>query len=142
MMNIEKYPNTKDALEAYTNEDIQRVPFDIWLDCESEEPREPTLLEAAENVSRLWFNDDDRRCHYDDLKKWMASLEKAIAREKQQPVRNIDRFATAEEACEVFNRMCEHSDCDSCKYNRRYTVSKCIVAWLYAEADEAGKEAK
>lgn len=49
MKNIEKYTNTKDAIEAW---DTYRyggggTPFDIWLECEFEEPRKPTLLEAA-----------------------------------------------------------------------------------------------
>lgn len=135
MKNIEKYPNTKDALEAWRRYDGYAL-FTDWLQREYAAPREPTLLEAADKFLR----------EYNRLGKHIGEcaleLAEAVAREKQQPVRNIDRFATAEEACEVFKRMCEHSDCDSCKYNRRYTVSKCIVAWLYAEADEAGKEAK
>ena len=47
MKNIEKYTNTKDALEAYNQPKYKNVPFDKWLDGEYEEPRVPTLLEAA-----------------------------------------------------------------------------------------------
>ena len=46
MKNIEKYPNTKDALEAYNSLESKNVPFDKWLECEFKSPREPTLLEA------------------------------------------------------------------------------------------------
>ena len=41
MKNIEKHPNTKDALEAYNNS-VKNVPFDEWLELEYEEPREQT----------------------------------------------------------------------------------------------------
>ena len=43
MKNIEKYTNTKDAMEAYNNS-VKNVPFDEWLELEY---KERTLLEAA-----------------------------------------------------------------------------------------------
>ena len=43
MNNIEKYHETKDALEAYNNS-VKNVPFDVWLGLEYEER---TLLGAA-----------------------------------------------------------------------------------------------
>ena len=55
MKNIEKYPNTKDALEAYNSLAFKTVSFDTWLECEFEEPRVSTLLEAAEAVMRTWY---------------------------------------------------------------------------------------
>ena len=47
MKNIEKYPNTNDALAAYNALDLKKVPFGVWLECKFEEPRVTTLLEAA-----------------------------------------------------------------------------------------------
>ena len=44
MKNIEKYPNTKDALEAYNKLDFKKVPFYEWLELEY---KDRTLLEAA-----------------------------------------------------------------------------------------------
>ena len=55
MKNIEKYQNTKDALEAYNSLDSKTVSFDAWLVCEYEEPRVPTLLEAAQEVVKTWY---------------------------------------------------------------------------------------
>ena len=46
MKNIEKYTNTKDALEEYNNS-VKNVPFDEWLELEYKEPHERTLLAAA-----------------------------------------------------------------------------------------------
>lgn len=97
MKNIEKYPNTKDAPETYNSLDFKRVPFDIWLECEFEKPRFPTLLEAAEKVKTTW----ESQWQYGSLSvvaKAIGHLADAIAREKRKPVRNCDRYATAAEA--------------------------------------------
>lgn len=49
MKNIEKYPNTKDALEAYAlHRKAEGLPLEVWLEREYVAPREPTLLEADE----------------------------------------------------------------------------------------------
>ena len=53
MKNIEKYHETKGALEAYNKLDFKKVPFDIWLECEYEEPHVQTLLEAAEAIVKV-----------------------------------------------------------------------------------------
>ena len=42
MKNIEKYSETKGALEAYNKLDFKNVPFDTWIELEYEEPREQT----------------------------------------------------------------------------------------------------
>ena len=63
MKNIDKYPNTKDALDAYNNLKTKGVTFDEWIKCEYEETRRPSLLEAAEAVvleaskvvTTVWF---------------------------------------------------------------------------------------
>ena len=52
MKNIEKYPNTKDALDAY-NKLNSRELFETWLELELEETREPSLLEAAEELKNI-----------------------------------------------------------------------------------------
>ena len=59
MKNMEKYPNTKDALEAYAaykGDSIGGVPFERWLELEYAEPREPTLLEAAEVICNILYS--------------------------------------------------------------------------------------
>ena len=55
MKNIEKYTNTKDAIEAYNRLSDKRVTFYTWLECEFEEPRVPTLMEAAQEVVKAWY---------------------------------------------------------------------------------------
>ena len=47
MKNIEKYTNTKDALEVYNTIGDKRIPFNDWLELEYKDPPPPTLLEAA-----------------------------------------------------------------------------------------------
>lgn len=54
MKNIEKYTNTKDALEAY-NKLNSRELFETWLELEFEEPSVPSLLEAAKAVVKEWY---------------------------------------------------------------------------------------
>ena len=46
MKNIEKYTNTKDALDAY-NKLNSRELFETWLELELEETREQYLWEVA-----------------------------------------------------------------------------------------------
>ena len=48
MKNIDKYSETKDALEAYEEYRDGRgvLPLSQWLECEYEEPIVKTLLEA------------------------------------------------------------------------------------------------
>ena len=46
MKNIEKYTNTKDALEEYNNS-VKNVPFDEWLELEYKEPHEYTAAKSA-----------------------------------------------------------------------------------------------
>lgn len=143
MKNIEKYHETKGALEAYNKLDIQKVPFDIWLECEYEEPRAQTLLEAAEAVIDEWYytqqnvtlNDLGEKIN--DLGEKIVDLKKAIARENCKPVLNFDKYRTDEEAFVAYSEMCDSGECKL--FNFRYCGNsiKCVLAWLYAEA---GKE--
>lgn len=131
MKNINKYPNTKDALKAYNSLDVKRVPFDKWLDGEYEEPRVPTLLEAAEAVAEAWFDDGK----IEGVK--ICALVDAIDLERRKPVRNFDKYRTAEEAQEAFNAWCLGVDkCENCRFSKSYC--KCSIAFLY---DELKKEA-
>lgn len=55
MKNIEKYPSTKGALDAYNSLASKTVSFDAWLVCEYKEPHAPTLVEAANAATKAWF---------------------------------------------------------------------------------------
>lgn len=145
MKNMEKYPDTKDALEAYSeyvSNVVDDIDFQRWLQRDYVAPREPTLLEAAENVIDEYCvsADDDGK----NLGCAISILEKIVKREKQKPVRNCDRYATAKEAQEAFFRICKsHDDCDGCQIEKiRDEASyqaNCMMCWVYAAADEAGK---
>lgn len=139
MKNIEKYHETKAALEAYNKLDFKKVPFDIWLECEYEEPREKTLLEAAEAVTDEWY-DMQQNINCNDIGEIIVDLEKAIARERQKPVRNCDKYKTVKEASIAFAKMCEGTECEKCCYNNSTRRAYgCRFAWIYSEA---GKEAR
>lgn len=133
MKNIEKYTNTKDAIEAW---DTYRyggggTPFDIWLEQEYVEPRQPTLLEAADDALRAW----DRRDEYGSLawvKDRMRQLSVTI--EKAKPVRNCDKYATAKNALGAYRAMCENLDCEHCRFGSSKGMEDCVISWLYAEA--------
>lgn len=136
MKNIEKYPNTKAALDAYNSLDFKRVPFDTWLECEYEEPHEKTLLEAAEAVIDEWYYTQDN-VTLNDLGDKMVDLKKAIDREKSKPVRNCDKYKTVKEASIAFTKMCEGTECEKCCYNNSTRRAYgCRFAWLYAEAEK------
>lgn len=127
MTNIEKYPNTKDALEAWSRaRGIQ--PFIVWIQEDYVDQEPLTLLETAER-----FVVGARS---------MKDLREAIIRERknQKPVRNCDRFATAEEAWTAFKKMCNVNNCRKCPFGEyRNDYVNCRFIWLYAEADKEEK---
>ena len=86
MKNIEKYPNTKDAIEAY-NKLNSRELFATWLELEFEETREPSLLEAAEELKNILSQKD---ITLPDVAVAFSRLTDAIEREKRKPVRNFN----------------------------------------------------
>ena len=134
MKNIEKYTNTKDAIEAYNDIDFNSIPFDVWLEREFEEPNVQTLLEAAEAVIDEWY-DMRQNINCNDIGKIIVDLEKAIAREKAKPVRNCDKYRTAMDAFAGFNKMCSDKHCDECPFSaERNECNICKLNWLYAEA--------
>lgn len=132
MKNIEKYTNTNKALEAYNSLDFKEVPFDVWLECEYEEPHKPTLLEAAE-----YFVNIVSGTPTSVTRSLFRVLRLAVEREKEKPVRNCDRFATAEEAWTAFRKMCNVNNCEKCPFeeHRNYYIS-CRFTWLYSEAEK------
>lgn len=135
MKNIEKYANTKDALEAYNALGLKNVPFDEWLEREYEKSRNPTLLDAADYVVKAWFADLPE-IYLGKVSSAISILSAAIEREKCKPVRNFNKYKTAEEAASAFKLMCDGVKCDNCRF-RDCGAIRCKFAWLYANA---GKE--
>lgn len=133
MKNIEKYQNTKDALEAYNQSKSKDIPFEVWLELEYTEPRMQTLLEAAKTVTTVWKS----KPHEGSLTNFLnviANLEDAIEREKKKPVRNCDKYKTANEAYEGSEEFCHKSKCLECRYKDVYP--RCRFAWLYDEVEK------
>lgn len=128
MTNIEKYPNTKDALEAWSRaRGIQ--PFSVWIQEDYVDQEPLTLLETAEG-----FVVDARS---------MKDLREAIIRKRQnqKPVRNCDKYKTSGEAAVAFIKKCRENECKTCPFeNRRNYFASCSFNWLYAEAEK--EEAK
>ena len=136
MKNIEKYTNTKAALEAYNKLDFKKVPFDVWLELEYEEPRELTLLEAAEATINEWYYTQDD-VTLNDLGEKMVDLKKAIKREKENLVRNYGKYRTAKDAFAGFNKMCEEKKCSTCPFSaERNECINCSFNWLFAETEK------
>ena len=104
MKNIEKYPNTNDALEAYNSLAFKTVSFDTWLECEFEEPHVPTLLEAAAEMVYAWRSEVTPG-YTARFSKAIGRLSDAIEREKCKPVRNVNKYKAAEEAASAFSRI-------------------------------------
>ena len=87
MKNIEKYTNTKDALEAYNAIGLDNVPFDEWLKREYEEPCVQTLLEAAKEVVKAWYAKMPEGS-IARVGQSIVRLSSAIERETRKPVLN------------------------------------------------------
>ena len=139
MKNIDRFPSTKDALEAYNYIDFKSIPFDMWLECEYEKPSKKTLLEAAEAVIDEWYY-TQQNVTLNDLGEKIVDLKNAIAREKAKPVRNCDKYKTVKEASIAFAKMCEGTECEKCCYNNSTRRAYgCRFAWIYSEA---GKESR
>ena len=136
MKNIEKYHESKDALNAYNSLIFKRVPFDMWLECEYEEPPKPTLLEAAEAIANIVSSTPTSV-----TRNLFRELRLAVEREKAKPVLNCDKYKTVKEASIAFAKMCEDTECEKCCYNNNSThrAYGCRFAWIYSEA---GKEAR
>mgnify|MGYP004504590899 CR=1 FL=1 len=130
MKNIEKYQRTNDALDAW-RQSVKGglyLSFDEWAHREYEAPRAPTLLEAAEAMVNEWYTTDVSGGN-------IINLKNAIAREKRKPVRNCDRFATADEALVGFRKFCGKVACSECRF-RDCVVPTCPLAWLYEDAEK------
>lgn len=132
MKNIEKYTNTKDAIEAYNRLSDKRVTFYTWLECEFEEPRVPTLMEAAQEVVKAWYAKIPEGS-IARVGQSIVRLSSAIKREKSNPVRNFDKYKTAEEAYDAFMKFCKKTDCYDCSA-RKIKIHDCPLAWIYEEA--------
>ena len=117
MKNIEKYPNTNDALAAYNSLEDKIVPFVEWLGCEYEETRQLTLLEAAKELKDLW-DKSISSCQSIKLETWNDAINRlsdAAERERRKPVLNFNRYRTAEEAASAFKLICDGVMCENCR---------------------------
>ena len=133
MKNIEKYTNSKDALDAYNSLAFKTVSFDEWLKREYEEPRVPTLLEAAQEVVKTWYEKIPEGS-IARVEQSIVRLASTIDREKCKPVRNFDTYKTANEANNGFREMCNGiQKCEDCRFRH----VNCEIAWLY---EKAGKD--
>ena len=142
MKNIEKYTNTKAALEAYNSIiskivpfDVKNVPFDVWLECEYEEPPKQTLLEAAESIVKIVSSTPTSV-----TRNLFRELRLAVEREKAKPVRNCDKYETAEEAYRAFSDLCQKEDgCLHCRFLHKNYLG-CALEWAYEEAEKEEKK--
>ena len=141
MTNIEKYTNTKDALEAYNSLVFKRVSFDVWLECEYEDQIFPTLLEAAEGALKS-FEERDQYGDLELVKDRMRQLSVAVEREKAKPVLNFEKYKTNDEAFVAYTKMCDSRECKIFHFRYCGNSIKCVLAWLYAEAEKEEAEAE
>ena len=136
MKNIEKYPNTNDALEAYNSLAFKTVSFDTWLECEFEEHRVLTLIEAAAEMVYAWKS-EIKPGYPARFSKAIGRLSDAIDREKCKPVRNFDKYKTADDAHAGFIEFCSKYTCGKCSFVNKVKPVGCAIDWLY---EKAGKE--
>ena len=135
MKNIEKYTNTKDAMKAYKDLGLKEVPFDTWLECEVEEPRVPTLFEAAQEVKEAWFANMYPR-YFPQVSEAFSCLWDAVEREKRKPIRNCDKYRTAADARVGFIEFCRKYTCGKCRFVNKGKPVGCAIEWLYGDASK------
>ena len=140
MKNIEKYTNTKDALEAWRQsvEGGVYLSFDEWVKREYEAPRVTTLLEAAKALTDSWLNGGTIA----DANKKILALADTIKREEAKPVLNFEKYKTNDEAFVAYTKMCDSRECKIFHFRYCGNSIKCVLAWLYAEAEKEEAEAE
>lgn len=133
MTNAEKYPNTQGALEAWRmyGDRGGDKPFDLWLSLSADIAPEPTLLEAAEKLIIGFVNTWSEGWSSMEC---LENLRKAVKREKNKPIRNCDRYRTAKEAYDAFEKICCKVSCGECRFSVRGVP--CGFSWLYEEAEK------
>lgn len=67
----------------------------------------------------------------------IVKLSSAIDREKRKPVRNCDKYRTADEAHQALKELCGKNECRICRFGDSTRTAGCVLEWLY---EEAGKE--
>ncbi len=137
MKNIEKYPETKTALEAYNSLSLMKVPFNEWLEFEYEEPCRPSLIDAASDAVAALAKNAVTAGYIAKgvIGKKIRVLRSVIDREKSKLIRNYDRFATADEAHKGFREMCDVIDnCEKCRFRDCDGTHDCEITWLFEEA--------
>lgn len=135
MKNIEKYKETQDALDAWDKylHGGGEMTFDAWAKHEADLP---TLLEAAEAVRDTWCA-NMRHGSLSRVATAISKLSDAVTIEKTKPVRNCDKYRTAEEAWTAFRKMCNVNSCEKCPFGEyRNDYVNCRFVWFYAEADK------
>ena len=137
MKNIEKYNESKAALNAYNSLVFKRVPFDVWLECEYEEPPKPTLIEAAEAIVKIVSSTPTSV-----TRNLFRELRLAVEREKAKPVLNFEKYKTNDEAFVAYTKMCDSRECKIFHFRYCGNSIKCVLAWLYAEAEKEEAEAE
>ena len=135
MKNIEKYTNTKDALEAWDkyHDGGGDMPFAAWAE---QEAVPLTLLEAATEVKETW----NAKIPYGALSRvatTISVLADAIEHEKKKPVRNCD-VGTAEEQMKRFNKFCFPIKCSECQLYKDEYLYTCILRWAQMPYEEGG----
>ena len=60
----------------------------------------------------------------------------AVCREQQKPLRNCDKYRTADEAYRAFIEFCCKYKCKNCRFSDKVKPAGCAIAWLYDEAEK------
>ena len=128
MKNIEKYNEAKAALNAYNSIILKKVPFDVWLECEYEEPPKLTLLEAAEAIVKIVSSTPTSV-----TRNLFRELRLAVEREKAKPVLNFEKYKTNDEAFVAYTKMCDSRSIKDCW---GVGCRKCIIAWSQMPYEE------
>ena len=139
MKNIERYSNTKGALEAYELRDkAMSHTFHEWCYLECNEPRPLTLLDALRTARAILTPISLTAFQPAGYKK----IVQAIEAEETRPKTNYERFGTAGEATQYFRMECRmYGDCNYCPMKDIYMNPcnfgrmSCFAKWLYSTED-------
>ena len=98
----------------------------------------PSLLDAAEAMTKAWFSDGIEGTA-DVIAEKICVLDDVIKREKSKPVRNCDKYRTAADARVGFIEFCRKYTCGKCRFVNNGKPVGCAIEWLYgyASKDEA-----
>lgn len=136
MKNIEKYPDCKNARDAFDifKAEGGKIDFYEWLNLPYVEPKKPTTAYVL--AKALIYIDNLPKDNDSDGKKLVDELSEVIGNEAKRGRMNFMRYDNPTDACFAFNNLCAQLSCKQCRFYcdcRKTARAGAMARWLYSD---------